>query len=312
MEKGGKFELISAFTVGKSRFLRQNAIWRETHKKRELMIKYCYFNGKFIRENRVGISPRDLGVLRGYAVFDFMRTEQGKLLFFSRHFSRFKNSARELGLRIPAGRRELERIIKRLINKNHLREAYIKFILTGGVSGDGISLKRQKSTFLVLADRQKLLPQRYYVHGVKIITSEFRRELPAVKSSNYIWAIKEQEKREAKGAIETLYIFQGQVFEASRSNFFIFRGNKLITAGDGILLGITRGFVLELARNKFEIEERKLKVSELKLADEAFITATTKRIMPVVKIDGFKVGDGKVGEKTKWLTREFGRKIKEL
>jgi branched-subunit amino acid aminotransferase/4-amino-4-deoxychorismate lyase len=101
------------------------------------------------------------------------------------------------------------------------------------------------------------------------------------------------------GAEDVLFHYGGQIFETTRANFFIVdRGGTVITAGSGILGGITRSKVLEAARRHFPVEERGVGLSELKTAREAFITSSTKRVMPVVQVDDLTIGSGKPGETT--------------
>ena len=109
-----------------------------------------------------------------------------------------------------------------------------------------------------------------------------------------------------RDATDALFVNErDHVLEATRSNFFIFRGDTLITPHRGILVGITRNFVLELARNKFNIEERPILLEELALADEAFITSSSKEITPVVQIDDSIIGNGKPGRRTYQLEQLF-------
>ena len=116
-------------------------------------------------------------------------------------------------------------------------------------------------------------------------------------------ALKEAVRR---GAADALFINEREhVLEATRSNFFIFRGDTLITPHRGILMGITRNVVLELARGRFAVEERPIMLEELALADEAFITSSSKEITPVVQIDDFVIGDGKPGSRTYELEQYF-------
>ena len=109
-----------------------------------------------------------------------------------------------------------------------------------------------------------------------------------------------------RGATDALFVNErDHVLEATRSNFFIFRGDTLVTPNRGILLGITRNVVLELARGKFPIEERPILLDELALADEAFITSSSKEITPVIQIDDRIIGDGKPGQRTYQLEQLF-------
>jgi len=273
-------------------------------------MSFCYFNQKIISEKKAGVSLRDLGLLRGYGVFEVLTARQKKLFLFKEHFKRLQNSAKKLRLNLPISEKRLKLLIKKLIVKNKLTDASIRVVLTGGVSQDGITLGA-KPTLFILVNKINGFEKSNYLKGVKLITVDHQREIPRAKISNYIKAIQLQKERNKKGAIEILYTHKGLVLEASTSSFFIFKGDTLITPKNSILLGTVRGFVLKIARRKFKIQERDLRLKELKEANEAFLTATIKGIMPVVKIDNLKIGNGKVGGNTKWLMEEFNRKLKQ-
>lgn len=261
--------------------------------------KYYFFQNKIKEAKNVRLNPNDLGLLRGYGVFDFLRTFQGKPFLLSEHLKRFQNSARLLNLKIPVyNQNGLKQIVSRLLSKNRFKEATVRLVLTGGVSKDSLSVNCQPS-FFIMVEPLYPFPQEYYTKGIKLITLEYQREIPRAKTLNYLFALKNQPQMQKAQAQEMLYISQGNVLECSMSNFFIFKNNTLITPQEDILLGTTRNLVLKLARPQFKIQERRIRVNELKQAQEAFITATLKEVMPVIKIDHLKIRKGKVGEKTK-------------
>ena len=111
--------------------------------------------------------------------------------------------------------------------------------------------------------------------------------------------------KKEKGVDDILYYSTNGITECPRSSFFIIQGNTLITAKADILFGISRKIVLNLTKTKFNIEERQIDLDELSLADEAFCTSTRKKVMPVVKIDNFMIGNGVVGKKTKEIMKLF-------
>jgi len=275
------------------------------------MKNYCHHNGKVTTIDRVKISPYDLGVLRGYGVFDVMTTENGKPFLFEEHWKRFVNSAKELHLKIPVSKEEHERILKKLIAFNKFKKSTMRTVLTGGFSDDGFSLCSNE-TFLVMIEKFHELPREVYEKGAKVITVDNKRDFPHAKITNYMVAIKNQEKKLKEKAFEIIYTKEGKALEASTSNLFIVKDGKIITPKGGILKGITRNLVLMLAKkSKLKVEERELKSEELFGADEVFLTATNKWIVPIVKIDKRKIGNGKVGEITKKLMKiieDFAKK----
>jgi len=267
------------------------------------MKKYFYLNGKVLPIDKPAVQINDIGILRGYGVFDFMRMYSGQIFHWEDHFKRFTNSAKTLNLKVPLGKEVIFKAIRALLKKNKCKDASIRLVLTGGPTDDGMTYK--KPTFAILLEDIYTFPKTCYQNGIKLISLEYERLLPQSKNNNYIWAIKLAPVKKQKGVIEVLYTSRGKILEASTSNFFVFKGATLITPKDGILKGITRKIVLKLARGHFKVEERELKIVELDSVSEAFITGTNKLIMPVIAVDSKKIGDGKVGSNTKLLVEEF-------
>lgn len=267
---------------------------------------YCYFSGKILPIEKVKIYPDDLGILRGYGIFDVVKTCNNKIFLFDKHFERIKNSAKAYGLKLPLDKDGLKKVIEKLVLKNKIQNATVRIVLTAGRSADATHFDYSTPTFYILAGELKPLPEAYYQKGVKLKTINYSRNTPDIKSINYALAIKtinESQKREK--FYEVLYVQDGKVYEAATSNFFIFEGDTLITPNDNILKGTVRNLVIDLAGKNFKVEERALTTEELKTSDEAFITATNKDIVPVVKINDFLVGNGKVGDNTKFLMRRL-------
>lgn len=268
-------------------------------------MNYCYVNGTILPETEAHISVRDIGLLRGYGIYDGLRTYNGKPFLFAEHFARFISSAEALGLVIPVTETELQQVITELVAKNGDTEAAIRIIITGGETSDGVTFNPATPTILVLTEPLPEYPKRIYREGVKLITYEYEREMPEIKTTNYITAVKLQPYQEQQSAFEVLYVSQGHILEATTSNFFLFLNDTLVTPKRNVLGGITRNLVLKLAKDSFSIEERELTVSELVGASEAFITSSFKEIVPVVKIDKTIIGQSIVGKRTKSLMDKF-------
>lgn len=274
--------------------------------------KYCYFNEKIRPENKTHINPRDIGILRGYGVFEFLRTYGGEPFLLNEHFARLKQSAKTLRIKLPVTKQKLRKLIKKLLVKNKMAEAGIRIILTGGnINQDGITYDYNSPTFFILTEKPHQYPVSFYNKGVALITFEHQREIPQSKTIDYLMAVQLQRSRQRKKALEILYTKNGAALECATSNFFIFKDNKLITPKNNVLIGTTRNFVIKFARPYFKIEERDIQLEEVKFAAETFITATTKEIMPVVKIDNQMVGNGKVGENTKYLMKLFRKFVNQ-
>ncbi len=259
----------------------------------------CFSDGKIMPLNEAGVSLTDLGLQRGYAVFDFLRTYNGKPFLFDEHLERFKNSAKMLYLEIPYTDVEIRDISNELLIRNKFEESNIKFMLTGGSEAD------HHANFYVVVTELIRLPETVYSKGVKVLTYEHERYFPEAKTTNYVTALSLKKWQNSEGAFEILYTSKGRVLEGTTSNFFIIQNDKLVTPNEDILFGMTRNFVIKIAREHFDVEEREINTEELGLASEAFIASTNKEIVPVVNIDGQKVGDGTVGGKTKELMEVF-------
>lgn len=262
-------------------------------------MKYCYFNGKITTIDRIKISPYDIGILRGYGVFDVMCTANGKPFLLNEHFRRLNNSARELKLKVPFSKKEFEKIIAQLLKSNNQKEATIRTVLTGGVSADGFSIGNP--TCYILVEKKHAFSADAY-GGARLISIENKLRNPKAKATlNYVEAIKAQKEKKKKKAHEIIYFENGNVLECSTSNVFLVKDHKIITAKDKILNGTTRGLVIKLAAKKFKVEEREIKTNEIWKSDEVFLVATSKKIVPVIKIDNKKIGHGKPGPITKEL-----------
>ncbi len=261
---------------------------------------YCYLNGKYLLLNEAGINPLDLGFIRGYALLEVLRAYNGKIFAFDDHYQRLKNGADFLTLKIPVSKSEFRKIIEALIKRNQLKEAKIKIILSGGMPPDEFTIPK-KQTLFVYAEPFKIYPQKLCEKGVKIISFNYKRANPQIKVANYVEAIRFHHFLKTKKASELLYVYDKNIYECSSSNIFIFKKNILITPSHAVLPGVTRKYALSLASKYFKTIIRPITYKELIKADEAFITSTTREIHPVVQIDNYKISNGKVGEKTKFL-----------
>lgn len=264
-----------------------------------------YLDGDFVPADKAMISIDDLAVLRGYAVFDFLRTYGRRPFYLGEHIRRLENSAKLIGLYFSWSVDEIADIVRQTIARNQHDESNIRIVVTGGVSPDSITPQRN-SRLCVMVTALTPLPEWWYSDGVKVITVEIERYIPASKSTNYIPAIMALQEARKRNVVESIYIdSNNRLLEGTTSNLFVFIGHKLITPDDGILKGITRQVVCEIAADIFKIEKRDLRREELALIHEAFITASNKEIVPVVQIDDMILGNGKPGERTRKVMERF-------
>lgn len=268
-----------------------------------------YIDGKFVSADEAVIPVNDLAILRGYGIFDFLRTYKGRPLFLEEHIERLERSAKKIGLDLLWSKTQLIDIVNQTLNKNSYRESNIRVVVTGGTSPDYIT-PQGKPRLLVLVTELPEQPQWWYTNGVKVITIYSKRNIPGAKSIDYIPATIALQKARSKNAIEAVYVDRdGYVLEGTTSNLFIFRGDTLITPGKAVLSGITRKVVLMITAETFNTEIRDIAVDELLTADEVFITGTNKEIVPVVKVDDTTIADGKPGHRTRSLREKFAAYI---
>ena len=266
-----------------------------------------YIDGSFIASDQAVIPVDDLAILRGFGVFDLVRTYGGKPFFLKEHIERLRHSAAEIGLHFPWTSKGLINIVRETLEKNSYGESNIRIVVTGGSSPDFMT-PQNKPRLLVLVSPVPILPEAWYSEGVKIITRITERFKPGVKSINYIPATVALKEARQLGAIESVYLDrQGFVLEGTTSNIFAFKGKELITPGRDILSGITRKVVLDVAREIFNIQIRDIPRQELLSADEVFITGTNKGVVPVIQVDEITIGSGKPGP----LTRRLIEKLAE-
>ena len=163
----------------------------------------CYVNGEYLPVDQAFLSVQDLAVLRGYGVFDFLRTYHGQPFKLREHLLRLERSAQHIELKLPQSLDAIEQIVCETLQRNSLPEANIRVVVTGGVSTDGITPPAETG-LIVLVTPVKHYPAECYDHGVKVITVETERYIPGAKTINYIPAILAMNKARAAGAIEAL------------------------------------------------------------------------------------------------------------
>ena len=290
-----------------------------------------YIDGQYHSDDDARIPVTDLSVLRGYGVFDFLRTYHGEPVTLAHNIARLRRSAGHIWLAVPWDDDQINAIVRETLVRNLQRNAArstghdtaidtahdtaieynIRIVVTGGDSVDNITPSGQ-SRLLVMVTPLHRLPEWWYTQGVAVVTARVQRLYPQAKTINYIPAIIAQAQARQADAIEALYRTEsGHVTEGTTTNLFAVYGDTLVTAEDGVLPGITRAAVLELARQAddddkqaYTIQLRDIMYDELLQADEVFITAANKRIVPVIQIDGARISDAP-GRHTREMMRRF-------
>ena len=262
------------------------------------MIQYYHLNGNIIKAEEAQLKVGDLSILRGYGAFDFFLFENGHPLFFDDYLNRFFNSASRLRLEISCTQKELKSHILDLIRANGQMQGGIRLVVTGGYAEDGYT--PLVPNWMILQYPRPVYAPEKFEKGISLMTFQHQRELPEVKTINYITGIWLLDKIQAANADDVLYHDGTYIRESVRSNFFIVsKEGTLITPADKILLGITRKQILEAVEGIIEVEEREVMLEELNHAQEAFLTSSTKGAMPVVQIDGLEIGKGEPGPVTR-------------
>jgi branched-chain amino acid aminotransferase len=253
---------------------------------------HTWINGRITPTSAATISAADLALNRGYGVFDFIRVINGKPVFIEEHLGRLGASAATMRLPLPLELPALVDIVRELAGLHSYPLSGIRLTLTGGVSGDGYSIG---SPGLIITDQALQPPApNAFESGIRLLSIDHQRQLPQVKSIDYLFPIWMQPQMREAGADDLLYHQNGTVSECPRSNVFIVTAEGvLVTPQNKILKGVTRSMVLDCARGRFPVEERNVTLDEVEAAAEVFITSTTKEILPVRMLDArpLRTGD---------------------
>jgi branched-chain amino acid aminotransferase len=282
------------------------------------MSRKVWIDGKLYDQEHAKISVYDHGLLYGDGVFEGIRVYQGKIFECDAHLDRLFDSA--LGIRLAQSREELKTIMHEVVQANGLSDCYIRLILTRGVGYLGLNPNRcPKTSTIVIADIIDIYPQETYDKGMSIITASVIRNhpnaiSPRMKTLNYLNNILAKLEAADAGVPEALMLnHEGNVAECSADNIFIVRAGQLQTPGtaDGILEGVTRRVILDLARKSgIDAIEKTLQRYDLYIADECFLTGTAAEVVPVTKIDGRPIGTGLPGPITCKLKDAFARHVR--
>lgn len=271
----------------------------------------CCLDGAIIPLAEAKIGVLDLGVTRGFGIYEGITAFRGEPFRFDDHWERFLKSANTLGLTVPHAKNDVLNAMRAIIAHNARGErANLRMVLTGGNALNGIEYMPGCETLFVTAEDYGALPAALYESGGRLVLHEHRRFMPEIKTINYITAVMLQKKRIAAGAIEILYKDGVNILECATSNVFIVKNGLIVTPSADVLHGITRKVALELAREVYPTEERSVSVDEFFGADEAFITSSFKDIVPIVSADAQTIGNGAPGPITRTLIERFAQLTK--
>ncbi len=265
-----------------------------------------YVDGEYVDSDAAQLPADDLAVLRGYGIFDFTRTYGGRPFRLDAHLQRLQRSAELILLELPLSLAEMRDVALETLARNGYPgrgEARLRLVVTGGDSPDDIT-PAGVSRLLALVTPFAAQPAERYRDGVKLITNRLERALPEAKTIEYVSAIMAQRRARQAGAVEAIYVNgQGHALEGTTTNLFAVLDGRLVAPVDGILYGVTRQAVLELAAARMPVEQRALPLEELLRADEVFITSSSKEVCPVRQVDETRFGPP--GPHTRQLMQDF-------
>jgi branched-chain amino acid aminotransferase len=274
-----------------------------------------YIDGKYCDKEDAKISVYDHGLLYGDGVFEGMRAYNGRVFRLKEHLERLWDSAQAIWLEIPMTKPEMVKAVDETLSLNGIKDGYVRLVVTRGVGTLGLDPNKcARPSVIIIADHIALYPQELYEKGLEIVTVSVPRVHPAalsprIKSLNYLNNILAKIEGMQAGCIEALMLnHKGELAECTGDNIFLVKGSRISTppVDAGILEGITRDAVIGLARETgIEVCEVALTKYDAYVADECFLTGSAAEIIPVVKIDGRTIGDGKPGSMTRKLTAQF-------
>jgi len=269
---------------------------------------FVYVNDSIVPADEASLLISDLAIQRGYGVFDFFKTIGGTPVYLDEHLDRFYYSAAQLRLDVGHSREELKVMIETLLDRNGVANSGVRLTLTGGYSPDGYQIGRPN---LVIYQSLLTAPVTAGINRtVRLMSYPHQRQLPEVKTIDYLMAIWLQPLLREKGVDDVLYLRDGIILECPRCNIFLVTDRDvLVTPEKDILRGITRMKVLETAKSFLTTEEREVRLEEMRAAKEAFITSTTKHVLPVTEIDGVRIGNGEAGPVARRLSEELFNKL---
>lgn len=274
-----------------------------------------YLDGQLLDKEQAKLSVYDHGLLYGDGVFEGIRVYSRRVFLLAEHVDRLYESALAIRLEIPLSKAEMTKAVEDTVAANKITDGYVRLVVTRGAGYLGLDIRKTSHPqVIVIADTITLYPEEFYRNGMAIITASTLRNHPGalsprIKSLNYLNNILAKIEATDAGCQEALMLnHKGEVAECTGDNIFIVKRGVLKTPSTeaGILEGITRNAVIGLARDAgVPVQEVPLLRHDIFAADECFLTGTAAEVIPVVKLDGRQIGDGKPGPVTNDLRARF-------
>ncbi len=274
-----------------------------------------YIDGQWYEKDEAKVSVYDHGLLYGDGLFEGIRIYNGKIFKLKEHVERLFDGAGVIRLDLQKSPDEMEALLQEALKRSGRQEGYIRLLATRGKGSLGLSPDScPKSTLVIITEDIQLYPQELYESGIPVVTAATRRLSarvfdPRIKSLNYLNNIMAKMEARDAGCLEAVMLNEeGYVCECTADNIFIVKKGELLTPAPwlGMLEGITRNSIIDLAGDAgIPCRETTLTRFDLYTADEFFITGSGAELMPITKMDGRVIGNGKPGPLTKKLTRAF-------
>ena len=274
-----------------------------------------WLNGQVLDKDDAKLSVYDHATLYGDGVFEGIRIYGGKIFQSEAHLNRLFDSAKHIRLAIPCTKQELHEAMTETIRADERTDGYIRLVVTRGAGTLGLSpFKCPSPTVFIIVDDILLYPREMYEDGMAVIIAKTVRISPQmldprVKSLNYLNNILAKIEAVDAGVPEALMLnARGNIAEGTGENVFIVSDGEVITPPReaGMLVGVTRGIVIHLARRlALPLVEKDIRPDDLYAADECFLTGTAAEVIAVTRIDGTPIGGGKVGPIARRLMAAF-------
>jgi len=275
-----------------------------------------YVDGEWLPKSRASVSVYDHGLLYGDGVFEGIRAYNGVIFRFKEHLDRLYSSAKSIKLQIPLSPEEMTKAVVETLKRNGLKDAYIRLVVTRGVGDLGVDPRkcRKASVFVITEYVDLTYGTIMKQKGISAIISSVRRDAVdatthEIKSLNYLNSVLAKLEAADSGADDALMLNRnGFVSEATTTNLFIVKDEEVFTppSSAGILPGVTRKRTIKLVRELgYNMYTKELTPYDVTNADEAFLTGTLAEIVPLVKVRGIEIGDGRPGPITRKIMEAF-------
>jgi branched-chain amino acid aminotransferase len=283
------------------------------------MSTLVWINGRLVEKHQATVSVYDHGLLYGDGVFEGLRIYSGKVFLLAEHIRRLYESARSIALNIPMTADALTQAVLDTVAANQKVDGYIRLVVTRGPGTLGLDPRKCEPVVFIIVDDISLYPSELYEDGLKIITASTIRNHPnavnpRIKSLNYLNNILAKMEAIRAGCLEAIMLnHKGDVAECTGDNIFVIKNGTVKTPPPdaGILEGITRNFVMKLAREQgIPVVECNLTRHDIYTADELFLTGTAAEVIAVTEVDSRVIGTGKQGPLTRQLREAFKKAVR--